>query len=62
MQRKFGSTGVPPVGPPGILPGFFSLRRERDVAPGETPGGRTGRMPVLPIARRDAELTSYERP
>ena len=49
MQRP-GSTGVSPVGPLGILPGGSLFGAFRLVAPGETPGGPTGKMPVLRIS------------
>jgi glycosyltransferase involved in cell wall biosynthesis len=43
-----GGTGVPPVGTPGVSRGEST---PRILPPGETPGGRTGKMPVLPPPR-----------
>ena len=41
------STGILPVGPPGVSPGEFCPQRDALFSPGETPGGPTGETPVL---------------
>ena len=44
-----GSTGILPVGPPGVSPGEReSAALARNDSPGKMPGGPTGETPVLP--------------
>ncbi len=46
-----GSTGILPVGKPGILPGVSALRQPYfKELPGKMPGVPTGGTPVLPLA------------